>query len=243
MKIKKKIVLITGSSGGIGSNLVECFNKSGYKVLALDFNSKNNIKKNIYGISCDLNRFVMNEVYSKNILKKINKHLNNDGLDVLINNAAVQIIGNLDSIDKKKWQKTLDVNLTAPFLLIKYLIKSLKKKSGSIINISSIHAKLTKKNFLAYSTSKAALSSMTKALAIDIGSDIQINAIEPGGVLTPMYIKGLKNKKKNINHLKRKVCKPSELASFILAIVKGKYKFLNGSCLEYNGGVGNILID
>ena len=50
-------------------------------------------------------------------------------------------------------------------------------------------------------------------------------------------------KKKNINYLKRKVCKPSELASFILAIVKGKYKFLNGSCLEYNGGVGNILID
>ena len=95
--------------------------------------------------------------------------------DALMNNAAVQILGGFDSLTRSDWQQTLRVNLLAPCIWKQALMPGLEAAKGSVVNISSIHARLTKKNFVAYATSRAALSDMTRAMAADLGGRVRVN--------------------------------------------------------------------
>lgn len=241
--------LITGANGGIGQALCETFTEGGYRVIATDLHPEpvNGLVCAHY-ISADLAELVRSKQAADAFFAAVRKLCVDGQLQTLINNAAVQILGGVESLSRREWQLTLDVNLTAPFLLVQGLLPELEAAKGSIVNISSIHAKLTKRNFVAYATSKAALSGMTRAMAVDLGPRVRVNAIEPAAIETEMLIEGFNKIKQKYDELQRlhpvkRLGHPSEVAALAYYISSGKINFLHGECLSMSGGINNCLQD
>ena len=164
-----KFAVITGSSGGIGSALVDAFLSDNYFVVGIDTIDSGRNSVGFLEIHADLFEFTKNENYREQILNQINNHLP-EKLDdfVLINNAAVQILNPVSELNWSDWDKTLNVNTMAPFFLVQGFLEQLIKTHGHVINISSIHSRLTKANFSCYATSKAALEALTRSLALEM---------------------------------------------------------------------------
>lgn len=245
----KKFCLITGAAGGIGQALVKEFYEAGYHVIATDTNSE--VPCNLSPctwISADLYQFVECEKYAKKIVQKVLDILGDHFLNILVNNAAVQILNDTLSLSRDNWKMTLAVNLQAPFFLSQALLHKFAPSEGSIINISSIHSRLTKKNFVAYATSKAALSAMTRSMAVDLGADIRVNAIEPAAIDTEMLRAGLSSepglyKKLSEKHPVNRLGYPGEIAKIAYLIASSNIGFLTGSCISIDGGIGAALND
>jgi len=243
-----KTILITGALGGIGNILCKTFTKEGWEVIGMDVRVENGQAPFCkYAFNTDLHQFVQEEVYRAEQLKKITAVLPN-GLDALINNAAVQRLNHFDDIPLSEWQETFNVNLTGPMLLSQGLLNLLEQKQGSIINISSIHQQLTKRRFVAYATSKSALVGLTKAMAVDLQGRIRVNCISPAAVETDMLKAGFDNNEEALSELKRlhpsqSIGAPEEVAKCALFLTSEEVKFLNGANLQLDGGISSVLND
>jgi NAD(P)-dependent dehydrogenase (short-subunit alcohol dehydrogenase family) len=240
--------LITGAAGGIGQALVETFSADGYQVIATDRVPQPTGLPCTHYLQADLAQTVSDEAYANTVFAQIKTWLGQDGLHALINNAAVQILGGVDSLSRQDWQMTLNVNLVAPFVWVQALLPELEQHHGSVVNISSIHAKLTKKNFVAYATSKAALSGMTRAMAVDVGSRIRVNAIEPAAIETEMLKNGFIGdtsgfKRLAEHHPTKSIGKTHEVSLLTLFVTKEKCLFLHGSCISLDGAISSLLHD
>lgn len=245
----QRYALITGANGGIGRALCSAFKDDGYHIIALDRQEQPHpdLACKQY-IAMDLADYIHNAQYAaaKNI--EIVESLPQQKLHCLINNAAVQILGGVTSLTRADWSTTLAVNLQAPFFLIQALLAQLESAKGSVINISSIHARLTKKNFVAYATSKAALSGMTKAIAIDLGCRVRVNAIEPAAIATDMLKAGFVENPELFESLKKyhpsgNIGEPEEAARLAVFLASENAKFIHGSCIDISGGISCCLHD
>lgn len=244
----QRSALITGAAGGIGSALVTVFQEAGYRVIATDCVPQPEDLPSAAYVQADLALFTQDEAYADSTLSNIRRALDGASLKALINNAAIQILGGADSLTRQDWKQTLDVNLLAPFLLTQALLPELEAAGGSVVNIGSIHARLTKKNFVAYATSKAALAGMTRALAVDLGPRVRVNAIEPAAIETDMLRAGFAGQSElyrrlQLCHPQRRIGVPEEVARLTLAITEGGINFLHGACIAINGGIGACLSD
>jgi NAD(P)-dependent dehydrogenase (short-subunit alcohol dehydrogenase family) len=246
--LSPRFAVITGAAGGIGQAMVQEFAANGYTVIATDWVPAPEGLGAHHYLQADLARTVEDEAYAEQVFSQIKTWLGKAGLAALINNAAVQILGGADSLTRNDWQQTLNVNLVAPFIWTQALLPALEHAKGSVVNISSIHAKLTKKNFVAYATSKAALSGMTRAMAVDLGPRVRVNAIEPAAVQTQMLIDGFDENPDGLCALEK--CHPTgcigsarEIAVLALMIASGTINFLHGSCIAVNGGLESKLND
>lgn len=245
---KHQLALVTGAAGGIGNALVTAFTEQGYRVIALDHISKPAGLECWKYICVDLQLLVTDANYAKNHLAEIKNLLGNDCLNALINNAAVQVLGGVSSLNVDDWQQTLNVNLLAPFVLTQALLPQLEAAEGCVINISSIHARLTKPNFVAYATSKAALSGMTRAMAVDLGGRVRVNAIEPAAISTEMLKAGFNEHPEDFSqleacHPQERIGTPEEVAALALSIASGDLRFMHGACVPLDGGISGRLHD
>lgn len=114
-----------------------------------------------------------------------------------------------------------------------------------MINISSIYARLTKANFVAYASSKAALSGMTRAMAVDLGGRVRVNAIEPAAIVTDMLKAGFAGAPERFAqlqdcHPQGRIGSPEEVAALAAAIASGELRFLHGACIAMEGGSGRL---
>lgn len=250
MEDRSDWVLITGAAGGIGKALVDEFVNSGYKVIAVDIKWEKSIKRNdrVYDLKIDLGKLYCEPSLEQELAVKVNDITNGKSLVALVNNAAIQVLNPTEKITRQQWEATWDINLHAPFLLIQIFLPGLSKNSGSVVNISSVHATVTKREFVAYATSKAALSSLTRNLAVDIGNKIRVNAIEPAAVETEMLLAGFEGKKKEFATLESyhpmgRIASPREVAELALYLCSDKCKFMNGSCITVTGGIHGNLSD
>jgi len=241
-----KTVLITGANGGIGKALCRAFIDADYFVIASD-KIAGDCVCDVF-IQADIERLCSDPAYRADIFTKVSGHLDDQGLFALVNNAAVQILGKTEEIQVDHWRQTLDTNLIAPFLLIQGLLPELKKAKGSVVNISSVHAINTKPRFVCYATSKSALVGMTKAMAVDLGADVRINAICPGATATPMLLAGFEGKEgefqqlSNMHPLER-IAQPEEIANVALFLVSPQASFITGASLSVDGGISVRLHD
>lgn len=243
-----RAIIITGAAGGVGRALVRAFNTDEYAVLAVDIAPKSEELPCAHYEQCDLARTVEDEAYANTIFANLRTALNGNPLTGLINNAAVQILAPVPQLDRAAWRKTLDVNLLAPFLWSQAFLPELGAARGSILNISSIHAKLTKPEFVAYATSKAALSGMTRSMAVELGARVRVNAIEPAAIETEMLKAGfaghLEQYQRLIDfHPAGCIGSPSGLATLARTIIGNPDLFQNGSCLTFDGGIASRLHD
>jgi NAD(P)-dependent dehydrogenase (short-subunit alcohol dehydrogenase family) len=242
----QKNVLITGANGGIGKALCKTFVEAGYFVIASD-KVAGDCVCDIF-IQADIEVLSSNSEYRNSIFAKVREYLNNQGLFGLINNAAIQILGKTEEVQIEHWRQTLDINLIAPFLLIQALLPELKKARGSVVNISSVHSINTKPGFVCYATSKTALVGLTKAMAVDLGTNVRINAICPGATATPMLLAGFKGKDEEFDQLSKmnpleRIAQPKEIAQVALFLVSEQASFITGASLSVDGGISVRLHD
>ena len=214
-----KLVLVTGSSKGIGAATIEEFASNGYDVI-INYNTSESIALNLYNkikekydINVYLEKFdITNELEVKNIFNKYK-------IDILINNAAISIDSNIEEKDKNSFMKVLEVNIFGTFLMIKTFIQS--NKEGVIVNVSSTDA-IDTYNILSidYSASKAAILNMTKNMANNYNS-FKICAICPNWVNTEaireMNEEYLESEMKRIGQ--KKLIEPNIVAKKIYDIV------------------------
>jgi NAD(P)-dependent dehydrogenase (short-subunit alcohol dehydrogenase family) len=243
-----KYVVVTGAAGGIGQAIVRAFCTAGYAVIATDRATRPDALPCADFIEADLAQMVADETYAAAIFARVRRAFGEAGVHALVNNAAVQRLGGVDSLARDDWRLTLDVNLLAPFLWAQALLPQLERADGCIVNISSVHARLTKKNFVAYATSKAALSGMTRAMAVDLGDRVRVNAVEPAAIDTEMLRAGFAQNPGRFNELRAchpqgRIGTPDEVASLVLFLTRAEAKFLHGACVGLDGGISGSLQD
>jgi NAD(P)-dependent dehydrogenase (short-subunit alcohol dehydrogenase family) len=243
--MKQKKVIITGVLGGIGRILAKEFQQNGYYVIGLDIRNDVSEYSDRF-IQFDLNAFCLDNHYNKLMSEVFNNEI--PDLHVLINNAAVQILGSIDEISLEDWNQTFNVNITGPFLLSQCFLKKLEKNNGSIINIASIHQQLTKRRFLAYATSKSALVGLTRAMSVDLKGKVRVNAISPAAIDTQMLRDGFNNDNDKVQllnelHPLQRIGQPEEVSKLALLLADNKLDFINGANINIDGGISNVLKD
>ena len=190
---KPRVALVTGAASGIGAVIAELFLAAGYAVALFDINEQaldetaarlGPAHKRI-AIAGD----VSNEEQVREAVARSVRELG--ALDVLINNAGVEIYGTVVEMTSAQWERQLSVNLKGAYLCSKYAIPEMKR-GGAIIHISSAHAFVSWARCGAYDASKSGLLGLTRAMAIDHGPQgIRVNAICPGYIDTPMLDKAV----------------------------------------------------
>lgn len=240
-----KVVLITGILGGIGSMLADAFKSKEYFVVGLDLNNNKKNNSDLF-IKFDLNKYCINQKYRHKMNMLLEEKV--PSLNVLINNAAVQILGNVNEVKLEDWSQTMNVNVTAPFLLSQLFLNKLEHSKGCIINIASIHQQLTKQRFVSYATSKAALVGLTKSMSVDLQGKVRVNSISPAAIDTAMLHVGFNNdktllKELCLKHPIQRIGKPSEVAKLALLLSEQGIDFINGANIQIDGGISNVLND
>ena len=240
--------LITGACGGIGGALVRCFRESGYRVIGTDLVEPGSSDRIDHFIAFDLARLSGEVDATAEFCEAVRSVVGNRGLSALINNAAMQVVRPLGELSIEDFRKTMEINVLAPFVLMQALHEDLVAGHGSVVNVSSIHARLTKPGFVAYATSKAALSGMTRAMGVEVGHEVRVNAISPAAIETPMLRAGFAGAPEGLRtladlHPVRRIGRSDEVASLALFLVSGKAEFINGAVLELDGGIGSRLHD
>jgi len=187
INLKGKKILITGATGGIGGALVKKFVSLEASVLATGTNTErlDNLKKdfpNINILKFDISDHKKIEEFIENVSSQLK------GLDILINNAGINIDNISLRMSEDEWKKVIDINLGSTFLMCKYTIKKmLKNKYGRIVNITSIVGHTGNLGQANYAASKAGIIGMSKSLAIEYAKkNITINCVSPGFIRSKM---------------------------------------------------------
>jgi len=245
MHIKNKIAIVTGGASGLGKAIVEMLLSNGAKVCILDINKQalNNLEdsENIFKIVCDITK---EEEIAKAIIQ-IKEEFSK--IDILVNNAGIlhsEPLINIMSKEKRhsieNWQKVLNINITAPFVLGSYVAEQMimSRTKGVIINISSISAK-GNAGQSAYSAAKAGLESMTVVWAKELGSfGIRCIAVAPGFMDTDSTHSAITQD--TLNHVKKetpikRLGKAEDIAKAVKFAIESDY--MNGKTLQIDGGL------
>ncbi len=240
-----KTVLITGAAGGIGRATVVLFAEKNWRVIAVD--------RNPYPDSFPPNGlFIQSDIAVPAAMDAIFRQVTvfTDGLDALVNNAALQIVKPLLETTVAEWDAIMAANLRSVFLGAKLAHPLLKKRQGAIVNISSVHAVVTSKDIAAYAASKGGLLALSRAMAIEFAPDaIRVNTLLPGAVDTPMLRAGMNRghvgagsiaqRLENLAHktVSGRIGKPEEIATTIYFLADNKQSsFITGQALIVDGG-------
>jgi len=240
INFKDKKILITGATGGIGKALVKKFVSLEGNVLATGTKTEklNALKQefpNINILKFDISDHSKIEEFIENTSSQL------AGLDVLINNAGI----NMDNISlrmkNEEWEKVIDVNLGSTFYLCKYAIKKmLKNKYGRIVNITSIVGHTGNLGQANYSASKAAIIGMSKSLAIEYAKkNITINCVSPGFIQSNMTDKIVESIKAVLTSKipMSKLGTGEDVSNTVAFLSSDAASYITGQTLHVNGGM------
>ncbi len=236
----KKTALITGASRGIGKAIAKSFAENGYDLYLTCISSIESLQQyanelsHDYSINCQV---FQTDAGNYEEVVKLFEQL--PSLDVLVNNAGVSYVGLLSDMSITEWQNIMHTNLDSCFYTCKHAIPlMLRKHSGHIINISSVWGNVGASMEVAYSASKGAVNSLTKALAKELApSNIQVNAIACGLIDTDM------NKcfsEEDLQYVIEEIPadrmgSPEEVAKLALQLVEAP-SYLTGQIITIDGG-------
>ena len=228
-----KRALVTGGTRGIGFEVCRLLLERGYRVTALyskDEKSAEEARERLKGV-CFLRADVSKEEEIERVFKDI------PSLDLLVNNAGVELYKLAQDTTFEEWQRVMDVNAGGVFLCAKHAVKKMLDKGGAIVNISSVWGQTGGSMESVYSASKGAIIAFTKALAKELAPmNITVNCVAPGAIDTDMM-------KRFNDEEKKALCEeiplgrlgtPQEVAQAVLFLAESRY--VTGQVLAVNGG-------
>ena len=240
INLKNKKVFITGGTAGIGLSILKSFYKLEADIFTIGTNVENlkTIQSNFPKIKT-VNFNLENHQKIEELVKEAKDKLG--GLDIVINNAGITKDNLAIRMSDEEWNKVININLTAVFLICKYSIKAMMKQdAGSIINISSIVGHTGNFGQANYSSAKAGIVAMSKSLAKEYAKkNIRINCISPGFIDTKMT-KNINEefKKKLIENIPMgKLGTGNDIANCALFLASDLSSYITGETIHVNGGM------
>lgn len=242
--MRRKTVLITGASRGIGRAIALRFAAAGYDLAVCCLSNTamlENLKKEVfdrYGTDCLIFTGDVGDYQTVcRLFKQIDVHFGR--LDVLINNAGISYVGLLTDMTSGDWERIVNTNLTAVFHCSKLAVPSMvRQKSGKIINISSVWGCCGASCEVAYSATKGGINAFTQALAKELApSNIQVNAIACGAIDTEMntFLTPEERQALSDEIPAGRFGAPEEVAAFALDLAEG-HPYLTGQIIRLDGG-------
>ena len=242
MRLENKKALITGAARGIGKVIADLFMAQGAEVWGLDYKAPDDLQSRIeaakgklHWVTADLSQLAGVEALIDGAVKEAG------GFDILVNNAGITKDNLSFRMSLEEWQKVIDVNLSAAFLVARTVGRDIiRKKTGSIVNMASvvgIHGNGGQAN---YSASKAGLIGMSKSLARETASrTVRVNAVAPGFIATDMTAV-LPDKVKEAMMTQvplGRMGTPEDVANAVLFLASDESRYITGQVIPVDGGM------
>ncbi|WP_339729006.1 3-hydroxybutyrate dehydrogenase [uncultured Gimesia sp.] len=247
-----KTALITGAASGIGAEIAKTLFNDGCHVVIADLNEPDYLsslasetQRALY-VPSDLSRQESCQALVERVVQEFGS------VDILVNNAGFQHISPLEEFSETVWEKMLQVMLTAPFLLTKYVLPGMKQEQwGRIINMGSIHSQVASLNKAGYITAKHGLVGLTKSTALEGGPfGVTANVICPAYVRTPLVEQQIASQAQTLGisaeevesqvFLKAsatgKMIEPAEVAAMVRYLCSDQARSITGACWTIDGG-------
>ncbi len=240
ISFKNKNVLITGATGGIGNELVKKFITLGANVLATGTKSEklDTIKKKYPDIRIkkfDISEHPRIEEFIDNVVLELG------GLDVLVNNAGINMDNLSIRMKDEEWIKVINVNLSSTFLLSKHSIrKMLKSKFGRIVNITSVVGHTGNLGQSNYAASKAGIIGMSKSLAAEYAKkNITVNCVSPGFIVSDMTMNIAEKVKLYLTSKipMGKLGTGEDVSNCVAFLSSDQASYITGETMHVNGGM------
>ncbi len=255
--LKGKTALVTGSTSGIGLAIARALAADGANIMLNGFGDKTAIEKERtalekqFGIKADYSPADMSK--PAEIAKMIATTETEFGsLDVLVNNAGIQYVANIEDFPIEKWDAIIAINLSSSFHTIRAAVPGMKRRKwGRIINISSAHGLVASVQKVAYVSAKHGLVGLTKVVAMETANNgITCNAICPGWVLTPLVqqqvdarakAQGISNEQAKVDLVSEKqpmheFTKPESIGALAVFLTSDAAASITGSAYSIDGG-------
>lgn len=243
--MKDKVILITGSSQGIGKAIALKFASLGGKIALNDIQTQEGnlkkVKEEIEKLGAEAKYFLADVSKLEEVEKMVEEIKKEFGrLDVLVNNAGICQDRTLAKMTKEEWQRVIDIDLTGVFNCSKTALPLLIAGQGRIINISSVVGQRGNFGQTNYAAAKAGIIGFTKALAKEVGRlGVTVNAVAPGFIetkLTENVPEQLRVAVKQLTALGR-FGKPEEAANLVAFLASGEANFITGAVINIDGGL------
>jgi 3-oxoacyl-[acyl-carrier protein] reductase len=242
--LQGKTALVTGASGGIGGAIAKALHAQG-AVVALNGRNVESLEKlaaelkdRCFIVAGALDTAEAAEAVIKSAEEKMGQ------VDILVNNAGLTKDGLFMRMKDEDWQTVQDVNLTAPFRLIRSAIRGMmKRRFGRVINITSVVGVTGNPGQANYCASKAGMIGMTKSMAAEVANrGITLNCIAPGFIATAMTdaLTDDQKAKITVNIPTGTMGSPEDIATAVVYLASDEAKYMTGQTLHVNGGMAMI---
>jgi 3(or 17)beta-hydroxysteroid dehydrogenase len=248
-RVEDKVAIVTGAASGIGRGCAELLAREGARVVLTDLNEEQGREaaKAIGGDAVFVRHDVSDEQSWRAVIDATLARFGR--LDVLVNNAGIIIVADVESTTVDQWRKIMAVNAEGVFLGCKHAIPVMRQSGGgSIINLSSSAGLVGTPPFAAYSASKGAVRILTKTVAAHCrakGDAIRCNSIHPGGIDTPMVAAITRDRRSGIASLEELEApgraigygQPVDIGYLVLYLASDESRFMTGAELAIDGGL------
>ena len=246
----KRCAIVTGGAGGIGKSVAESLAEKGHRVVVADIDEAGGLAVAEavagYFVKADLSRRESCRHLVEAAVGEYGK------IDILVNNAGFQHVSPLDAFPEEKWEQMLNVMLTAPFLLTRYVWPYMKnQKWGRVVNIASIHGMVASPNKVGYVSAKHGLIGLTRTAALEGGAHgITVNALCPAYVRTRLVEDQIADQAKTHKipeeevvetiMLKsaaiKRIIEPRQIAALVLYLCSDMAESITGACWTIDCG-------
>ena len=233
-----KSAIVTGASGGIGSQICSDFSAAGFRIIGIDKRPS----KWTDGHSLDL--------ADGDVATRIGELFDTAGLKSVVHAAAAQPLDNMASQDRNTWERTLRINLLAMDEIVKRFHGELSKNSGSVVFIGSVHTLVSRASAGVYAVSKAAGEAWVRSAAIDYAPDLRVNSVIPGaieaGMLAEYVAASSSGKAGPMDRIRRRtpikrIGVPRDISAASLFLTSSDASFITGQSLVVDGGASLLL--
>ena len=237
MDFKDKVVLVSGSSSGIGADCVNLLLKNGASVIGLDIESSSINNEHYRHFTID----IRDEQKISMTLDEVEKLYG--AIDGLVNCAGIYANSKpFYELSLEEWNAVISINLTGVFVLAKHSAKKMmKNNTGKIVNISCIRSRIFRPNMADYAASKAGVVALTSAMALDLAKhNIRVNSVAPGFTYTGMTSHAFNNPEvkafsESIIPVGR-IAHPADIAKMVLFLLSDLADYINGETIFVDGG-------
>ncbi len=246
MRLKNKVMVVTGGASGIGQATVLKCAREGAKVIVMDIAKKKGLETEQMLYSEGLEGFffdgdVTRALDWRDLINSVEKKYGR--LDVLFSNAGSNIVKPVTEVDEDEWDSIIDLNLKAVFLGAKHSIPAiLKGGGGTIINNASVFGLISNPNMPVYCASKGGVIALTRQLALDYAKqNIRVNCICPGLTLTARIQSYIDQGRTSLERYLAEIpmardARPEEIAAAVLFLASDEASYITGSVLSVDGG-------